>query len=81
MQLNPLYNLTLQGQHIAFAPQTGHGAFPGVYQPAQTLAAPSNVNPLLQQTQAMTAAVDTMAPSSGAFQQPQLAQMNWNPSY
>lgn len=81
MQLNPLYNLTLQGQHIAFAPQTGHGAFPGVYQPAQTLAAPSNVNPLLQQTQAMTAAVDTMVPSSGAYQQPQLAQMNWNPSY
>ncbi|KDO59193.1 hypothetical protein CISIN_1g004145mg [Citrus sinensis] len=81
MQLNPLYNLTLQGQHIAFAPQTSHGAFPGVYQSAQTLAAPSNVNPLLQQTQAMTAAVDTMGPPSGAYQQPQLAQMNWNPSY
>ncbi|XP_044473576.1 GBF-interacting protein 1-like isoform X2 [Mangifera indica] len=82
MQINPLYNLALQGQHIAFAPaQAGHNAFPGIYQPAQTLAAPSNVNPLLQQSQAMAAAVETMALPSGAYQHSQVAQVNWNPSY
>ncbi|TXG68012.1 hypothetical protein EZV62_009287 [Acer yangbiense] len=82
LQINPLYNLALQGQHITFAPaQTGHGAFPGIYQPAQTMTAPSNVNPLLQSPQTMATAVDTMGPPSGAYQQPQLAQMNWNPSY
>ncbi|KAL5735604.1 hypothetical protein ACOSQ2_030392 [Xanthoceras sorbifolium] len=82
MQINPVYNLALQGQHITFAPaQTGHGAFPGIYQPAQTMTAPSNVNPLLQPPQTMATAVDNMRPPSGAYQQAQLAQMNWNPSY
>ncbi|XP_044501651.1 GBF-interacting protein 1-like isoform X2 [Mangifera indica] len=82
MQINPLYNLALQGQHIAFAPaQTGPNAFPGIYQPAQTLATPAIVNPLLQQSQAVAAAVETMALPSGAYQQPQVAQLNWNPSY
>lgn len=88
MQVNPLYNLNLHGPPITFAPpHTGHGHFPGIYQPPQTMTTPSNVNPLLQQSQAMAAAaVEKAGPPSATFQQqqlpqPQIAQLNWNHSY
>ncbi|XP_022753009.1 GBF-interacting protein 1-like isoform X2 [Durio zibethinus] len=72
----------LKENHIfTTGPLAGHGAFAGLYQSAQTMAAPSNVNTLLQQSQAMGAAVETMASASGAYQQPQLAQINWNTNY
>ncbi|XP_022716699.1 GBF-interacting protein 1-like isoform X2 [Durio zibethinus] len=70
------------GPMVPFSPaQAGHGAFAGLYQSPQTMAAPSNVNTLLQQSQAMAAAVGTVGPPTGAYQQPQLAQINWNTNY
>ncbi|XVF70928.1 hypothetical protein PTKIN_Ptkin11bG0201500 [Pterospermum kingtungense] len=83
LQINSLYNLTLHGHQVPFSPaQAGHGAFAGLYQsPPQTMAASSNVNTLLQQSQPMAAGVETVGPPNGAYQQPQLAQMNWNTNY
>lgn len=79
LQVNSLYNLPPQGQHVTFSPgQAGHGAFPGIYPPGHTLTAPST---LLQQSQAIAGAVDSIGPPSGAYQQPQHAQVNWNTSF
>ncbi|KAK7289601.1 hypothetical protein RIF29_03354 [Crotalaria pallida] len=75
LQVNSLYNLGPQG-HLAFpSTQTSHGAFAGIYQPGQTVASPST---LLQQSQAVAGPVETIRPPSGAYQQPQHAQINWN---
>ncbi|XP_065862723.1 GBF-interacting protein 1-like isoform X2 [Euphorbia lathyris] len=82
LHLNSLYHVTPQGQHLAFSPaQPGHGPYPGIYAPVQTIAAPSTVNPHHQQTQGMSAAVETVGHPAGAYQQTQIAQMNWNASY
>lgn len=83
LQINSLYNFSLHGQQVPFSPaQAGHGAFAGLYQsPPQTMATPSNVNTLLQHSQPMAAAVETVGPPAGAYQQPQLAQMSWNANY
>lgn len=73
---NPLY--PLHGPQLPFSPaQASHGAIAGLYQPSQTIAPPSNTNNLLQQSQA----TETAIPASGAYQQPQLAQLNWNTNY
>ncbi|XP_021905908.1 GBF-interacting protein 1-like isoform X3 [Carica papaya] len=81
LQVNSFYNLPIHAQHPLFSPaQAGHGAFGGIYQQPQTLAAP-NANPLLQQSQVMARAVETAGPPATAYQQPQLAQMNWNTNY
>lgn len=78
-QVNSMYNISPQGQHLAFPPgQVGHGAYPGIYQPGHAMAAPST---LLQQPQAAAGAVETIGPPSGAYQQPQHAQINWNASF
>ncbi|XVE50885.1 hypothetical protein DITRI_Ditri01bG0199300 [Diplodiscus trichospermus] len=79
LQVNSLYNLCLHGQQVPFS--LGHGSFAGLYQSPQTMAAPSNVNSLLQQSKAMAAAAETVGPPAGAYQQPQLAQINWNTNY
>ncbi|KAK8638408.1 hypothetical protein V6N13_136835 [Hibiscus sabdariffa] len=78
LQVNSLYNLSLHGQQLPFSPaQAGHGAFAGLYQsPPQTMAAPSNINTLLQQSQPMAAAVGTVGLPTGPYQQPQLAQLH-----
>lgn len=78
LQLNPLYNFTPQG-HLTFpTTQAGH-AFAGIYESGQTVASPST---LLQQSQAVAGAVETVGPPSGAYhQQPQHAQMNWNSKF
>ncbi|XP_043689113.1 GBF-interacting protein 1-like isoform X2 [Telopea speciosissima] len=81
LQASSFYNLPPQGQHVAFAPtQAGHGAFAGIYHPAQTVAAAS-VHPLLQQSQTMAGAVEMVGPPAGVYQQPQRAQMNWTNNY
>ncbi|XP_061353171.1 GBF-interacting protein 1-like [Gastrolobium bilobum] len=79
LQVSSLYNLTPHG-HLAFPPtQNIHGAFAGIYhQPGQTVASPST---LLQQSQAVAGAVETVGPPSGAYQQPQHAQVNWNSNF
>ncbi|KAE8690285.1 GBF-interacting protein 1 [Hibiscus syriacus] len=82
LPVNPLYNVSsLHGQHLPFSPaQAGHGAIAGLYQSSQTLA--PNVNTLLQQPQAMAAATaEATFPASGAYQQPQLTQINRNTNY
>ncbi|KAJ8754878.1 hypothetical protein K2173_015390 [Erythroxylum novogranatense] len=81
VQLNSLYHLVPQGQHLTFSPaQAGHGPITGVYPPLQTVGASSTVNPLLQQSQTFTTTVETMGLPSVAYQ-PQLSQTNWNASY
>ncbi|KAK7371899.1 hypothetical protein VNO80_05266 [Phaseolus coccineus] len=79
LQVNSLYNLTPQGQHLTFPPsQAAHGAFAGIYQAGQTVASPST---LLQQSQAVAGPVETVGPPSGSYQQPQPAQINWNANF
>ncbi|GAU28284.1 hypothetical protein TSUD_256120 [Trifolium subterraneum] len=79
LQLNSLYNLTPQGQHLNF-PQTqaAHGVFPGIYQQGQTVASPST---LLQQSPAVAGPVETVGPPPGSYQQPAPAQINWNSNF
>ncbi|OIW09502.1 hypothetical protein TanjilG_11624 [Lupinus angustifolius] len=76
LHVNPLYNLSPQG-HFLFPPiQSNHGAFAGaIYQPGQMVASPST---LLQQSQVVAGPVETLGPPSGAYQQPQYAQINSN---
>lgn len=74
LPVNSLYNFNPHGQPMAFSlAQAGHGAFTGLYA-GQTLAAPST---LLQQSQAMAGAVETVAPPTGVFQQAQHPPINW----
>lgn len=77
LQLNSLYNFPPQG-HLTFPPTQAAHAFAGIYQPGQPVASPST---LLQQSQAVVGPVDTIGPPSGAFQQPQHGQMNWNSNF
>uniref|UniRef100_A0A6N2KI08 GBF-interacting protein 1 N-terminal domain-containing protein n=1 Tax=Salix viminalis TaxID=40686 RepID=A0A6N2KI08_SALVM len=82
LQLSSLYHLHPQGQHLTFSPpQAGHGTFPGIYPPVQTMAAPSTANQLTQQPQAMPATVEPVVPPSDPYQQSQLTQINWNSNY
>ncbi|XP_050216902.1 GBF-interacting protein 1-like isoform X2 [Mercurialis annua] len=79
LHLNPMYHLTPQGQHLAFSHvQPGHSPYPGIYPQMQTMGAPPTV---MQQSQPMSVTAETVGPPSGAYQQAQLAQMNWNSSY
>ncbi|CAN1181506.1 GBF-interacting protein 1 [Linum perenne] len=79
MPASSFYNLPPQGQHVAFAPtQAGHGAFAGIYHPAQAVSAAGVHHPLLQQSQAMGGAVDMAGPTANVYQQqPQHQQVNW----
>ena len=68
-----------QGQHLSFPPtQASHGAFAGIYPPGQTVASAST---LLQQSQAVAGTVETVGLPSGAYQQPQQAQIGWNSDF
>ncbi|XP_049412967.1 GBF-interacting protein 1-like isoform X2 [Solanum stenotomum] len=79
LQASSFYNLP-QGQ-VALAPtQPGHGAFAGVYHPAQPVTA-ATVHPLLQQSQTIAGPVDMVGPTGNVYQRPQHAQMNWPSSY
>ncbi|XP_058112786.1 GBF-interacting protein 1-like isoform X3 [Magnolia sinica] len=81
LQASSFYNLPPQGQHMAYAPtQAGHGAFAGIYHPAQTVAA-ATVHPLLQQPQTMAGAVEMVGQPAGVYQQPQRAQIGWANNY
>ncbi|KAK4795482.1 hypothetical protein SAY86_013476 [Trapa natans] len=78
MQVNSLYNVP-QGQHLTFTPpQVSHGPF-GMQQPVQALAGAPTAHPLLQQSQGAT--VESVGLPSGAYQLPQLAQLNWNTNF
>ncbi|KAL6999857.1 hypothetical protein U1Q18_001013 [Sarracenia purpurea var. burkii] len=80
LQASSFYNIPTQSQ-VTFAPtQPGHGTFAGIYHPAQAVSA-TTVHPLLQQSQAMAAAVDIVGPTAGVYQQPQHAQINWPNNY
>ncbi|KAK8579105.1 hypothetical protein V6N12_069437 [Hibiscus sabdariffa] len=70
LPVNPLYNVSFHGQQFHFSPaQAGHGAIAGLYLSSQTIAPPSNVNTLLQHSQAMAAATaETAVPASSAYQ-------------
>lgn len=67
---------------MTFTPtQTGHGAFTGVYHPAQAVSAANVHHPLLQQSQTMASAAGIMGPTTSVYQQPQQAQLNWQNNY
>ncbi|KAL5972425.1 hypothetical protein ACLOJK_041679 [Asimina triloba] len=79
LQASPFYNLP-QGQ-VAYAPaQAGHGAFAGIYHPAQSVAAAPVHHPLLQQPQTM-AGVDMVGAAGNVYQQPQQSTVNWANNY
>ncbi|KAL2475978.1 GBF-interacting protein 1-like [Abeliophyllum distichum] len=80
LQANVFYNLP-QGQHSVFPPShVGHGTFPGIYHPTQTISAPSTLQSLPQQSQAVAGPLGAYPqPRLQPQQQPQHAQMNWNP--
>ncbi|XP_057725726.1 GBF-interacting protein 1-like [Arachis stenosperma] len=79
LQVNSLYNLTPQGQHLTFPPpQASHGAYAGIYPPGQTVVSPST---LLQQSQAVAGPVEAVGPPSGSYHQPQPTQINWNSNF
>ncbi|KAF9666562.1 hypothetical protein SADUNF_Sadunf16G0241800 [Salix dunnii] len=78
LQLSSLYHLHPQGQHLTFSPQAGLATFPAIYPPVQTVAAPSTVNQLMQQSQTMPATAEPVVPPSVPYQQPQLTPINWN---
>ncbi|MED6218585.1 hypothetical protein PIB30_028023 [Stylosanthes scabra] len=79
LQVNSLYNLPPQGQHLTFpSPQPNPGAFAGIYPPGQTVVSPST---LLQQSQAVAGPVEAVGPPSGSYHQPQPTQINWNSNY
>ncbi|OIT01451.1 PREDICTED: GBF-interacting protein 1-like isoform X1 [Nicotiana attenuata] len=70
LQANHFYNFP-QDQQVGFAPaHSANSSFPGI-NPSQTIAVPSNVQPLVQQPQTVTRSVESDLPTSGACQQPQ----------
>lgn len=76
---NYFYNLP-QAQQVAFPPaHSTHGSFSGIYHPSQSVATPSNIQSLPQQTQAVGGSVDALPPS-GAHQQLQ-SQITWNSTF
>ncbi|XP_058218637.1 uncharacterized protein LOC131329507 isoform X3 [Rhododendron vialii] len=80
LQASSFYNIP-QGQ-VTYAPtQTGHGAFAGIYHPAQAVSAATVHHPLLQQSQTIASAADIMGPTTSVYQQPQHAQVNWPNNY
>lgn len=79
LQASSFYNLP-QGQVALTPTQPGHGAFAGVYHPAQPVTA-STVHPLLQQSQTLAGPVDMVGPTTNVYQRPQHSQMNWPSSY
>lgn len=83
VQANSYYNMQQipHSQHVTFAhTQGGHAAFSGLYHPTQSGPAP-NAHPMLQQTQALGAAVGVVGAQPGVYQQPQRAQLSWPNNY
>ncbi|KAF3674710.1 hypothetical protein FXO37_06250 [Capsicum annuum] len=79
LQASSFYNLP-QGQVALTPTQPGHGAFAGIYHPAQPVTA-STVHPLMQQSQTIAGPVDMVGPTANVYQRPQHSQMNWPNSY
>ncbi|XAR55238.1 hypothetical protein NMG60_11035257 [Bertholletia excelsa] len=80
LQSNTYYNIPPHGQ-VTFPPtQTGHGTFASVYHPGQAVPA-TTVHPLLQQSQTVAAAADTLGPTASVYQHSQHAQVNWPNNY
>ncbi|KAJ6776064.1 FLOCCULATION PROTEIN (DUF1296) [Salix koriyanagi] len=74
----PSTTFTLRDSTSPSLHRAGLAAFPAIYPPVQTVAAPSTVNQLTQQSQTMPATVEPVVPPSGPYQQPQLTPINWN---
>ncbi|PHT59308.1 hypothetical protein CQW23_01671 [Capsicum baccatum] len=79
LEASSFYNLS-QGQVALTPTKPGHGAFAGIYHPAQPFAA-STVHPLMQQCQTIGVPVDMVRPTANVYQRPQHSQMNWPNSY
>lgn len=77
LQANFYYNFP-QGQQVAFSPaHSGQGPLGGVYHPTQTTGAPSTVQSLPQQSQAIIGSAESVFPPGATYQQPH-SQINWN---
>ncbi|KAM3395126.1 GBF-interacting protein 1 isoform X1 [Capsicum galapagoense] len=79
LQASSFYNLP-QGQVALTPTQPGHGAFAGIYHPAQPVTA-STVHPLMQQSQTIAGPVDMVGPTANVYQRPQHSHMNWPNNY
>ena len=76
LQANSFHNHS-QGGQVAYGTKAGHGAFAGIYHPAQPVTTGA-IHPHLQQS---GTSVDMVGPAAGVYQQPQNAQMNWPNNY
>lgn len=76
LQANSFHNHS-QGGQVAYGTQAGHGAFAGIYHPAQPVTTGA-IHPHLQQS---GTSVDMVGPAASVYQQPQNAQMNWPNNY
>ncbi|XP_027170064.1 GBF-interacting protein 1-like isoform X2 [Coffea eugenioides] len=77
LQANIFYNFP-QGQHLAYSP--GQGPLSGVYHFAQTTGAPTTVQSLAQQPQAVAGSVESVVDPTGTYQQPH-SMINWNTKF
>ncbi|XP_057466037.1 GBF-interacting protein 1-like isoform X1 [Actinidia eriantha] len=80
LQANSFYNIPPQSQVAFTPPQPGHGTYPSIYHPAQTVTA-TTVHPLLQMSHTMASAADIAGPTASVYQQPRHAQINWPSNY
>ncbi|KAL3508342.1 hypothetical protein ACH5RR_027743 [Cinchona calisaya] len=77
LQATFFYNYP-QGQQVAYSPAySGQGPLGGMSHLTQTTGAPTTVQSLPQQSQAVAGSVEPVVPSTGTYQQPH-SQINWN---
>lgn len=83
LQVNPMYNLALQGQPLGFPfVQAGHGGLMGIHQPTQPMAAASTTYQTLLPPPHTTAAMtEPIGQPHIAYQQPQAALTSWVNNY
>lgn len=79
LQMNPMYNLALQGQPLGFpVVQAGHRGLMGIHQPSQPMPAPSITYQTLTPLPPTTAMAEPIRHPNIAHQQPQAAVTNNN---
>lgn len=83
LQVNPMYNLSLQGQPLGFpVVQGGHGGLMGIHQPTQPMTAASTTYQTLPQApHTTTAMTEPIGHPHITYQQHQAALMNWVNNY
>ncbi|KFK35559.1 hypothetical protein AALP_AA4G006700 [Arabis alpina] len=83
LQMNPMYNLALQGQQLGYPYlQAGHAGLMGIHQPTQPMAPTSTTYQTLPPPPQITSAMtEPIGQPHIAYQQPQAALTNWVNNY